>query len=374
MITSPRRWDADWHLPADGNRLDASARATLICRDMTIEQLVGQTILFRPDPEVIREILDVVRLGWAGGIVRGDRETFNAAEELRQFIEICNCLAPFPLYHCSQTSSGLGADAVRGGLTFPPLDLIPNEQRAFDRERHQGLDAARAGINFSGWVHADLATDIGIERLDGYSYRRPASETTKFAVAAMLGAQAAGTLTCGCHWLGYAHDRVENSLADLADDLATWKTLFNAGLDCIMVTSAFITDLDPQTPIPHSPECIRHLRDSGFDDGLIIADSFVQPEFGVAGESSIMSNVECAVKCLAAGCDLVLPPSGINPGPLVIELAEAVLDGRLDRQIVLAAGQRIVAHKIRHRVADTCTWEWTQRKQLDLDKLEGAAP
>jgi beta-N-acetylhexosaminidase len=224
----------------------------------------------------------------------------------------------------------------------------------YDRDREQGLAAARLGARL---IAADLAVlgidvdcapiaDVPVPGADPVVGDR-AYGTTPGKVAAIAGAIAAGLAEGGVlpvlkHIPGHgratadSHERLPVVTADRAtldaSDFAAFRPL--AGLPLAMTAHVVFTALDPVAPATCSATIVRDvIRDSIGFKGLLMSDDISMGALsGSLGERSSAA--------IAAGCDLVLHCNGKMPEMRAVAAAVPPLAGEASRRAAAALAMR----------------------------------
>lgn len=251
----------------------------------------------------------------------------------------------------------IGADLERGagqqfsGCTgLPPLAALGSLDDA-DVMRQVGAVTAREarglGIN---WVYApvmDLDREpdnpiVGTRAIGG-----DAADVARLGVAWIEGCQSAGALACAKHFPGHgrttADSHAELPVVDAPveelerEDLRPFREAIAAGVASVMSAHVAFPALDASgAPATLSEKILRGLLRNrlGFR-GLIVTDALI-----MAGVLQNETEARASVRALAAGCDLLLYPEGLEASAREIETAvargelpeEAVQDALARRQ------------------------------------------
>jgi beta-N-acetylhexosaminidase len=220
----------------------------------------------------------------------------------------------------------------------------------YDRDRHQGLAAARSGARL---IAADLATlgidvncipiaDVPVAGADPVvgdrAYGNDPGKVAAIAAAIAQGLSQGGVLPVLKHLPGHgratadSHARlpvVNTARATLeATDFAAFRPL--AALPLGMTAHVVFTAIDPFAPATVSPTIVRDvIRDSIGFKGLLMSDDISMG--ALAG-----SIAERSRAAIAAGCDLVLHCNGDMAEMLTVAAEASVLTGEAARRAASA--------------------------------------
>jgi beta-N-acetylhexosaminidase len=176
------------------------------------------------------------------------------------------------------------------------------------------------------------------------------------AAAFVAGMDRAGIGTAVKHFPGLGAVRgntdlvtrvVDSSTTRHDRDLAGFQAAVKAGVDMVMVSSAYYSRIDPDNRAAFSPTVIRGMirKDLGFG-GVVVSDDLAAP-----GTQDLKPGTR-AVRFLRAGGDLIIVG---DPGQ-VAAMADAVRQRAADdvdfRAVVTAAARRVLALKTHRGLAD----------------------
>lgn len=170
------------------------------------------------------------------------------------------------------------------------------------------------------------------------------------AIADVLaGLRAANVASCLKHFPGHGDTRTDSHLAlpvcdaDLARlearELATFRAHLGAA-DSVMTAHVVYPALDPERPATFSPAVVTHL----LRERLGFAGVAVTDALEMQGAAAGRTPAEAGALALGAGCDLLLYANwseGVRRARL--ELADALVDGRIAREPFDAARPRLAA-------------------------------
>ncbi len=262
----------------------------------------------------------LARAGVAGFLVfGGDRELLPPLlASLRQ-------AAGRPLLIMMDAERGMGQQ-VQGCLTLPPLLAVGatlSEDRAYEHGRVTALEAREIGINM---LLAPVVDVLSLPTNPIVGNRALGSNpdlVAGLASAWIAGAQDQGVLACAKHFPGHGHTDAD-SHAELPivtatageirqRELVPFRAAIRAGVGAVMTAHVAYPALDPTPRQPaslSSPILRIILRDTFGFGGLVLSDALVMSGLLTAGDAAEpLEEPEAAVRCVEAGCDLLLHPS-----------------------------------------------------------------
>lgn len=318
----------------------------------TVSQLVGRLLLVRmhgtqPSPAFLARI----RRGEIGGVVlyADNLGPGGPARLTAELQSAARAGGRAPLLIAVDQEGGL-VKRLAGAPT-----LAPRQMRTGAVARAQGLATART-LRAAG-VGVDLAPvlDVGhggfvTSRTFGSTPAGVATRGPAFAAGLARG----GVLATAKHFpgLGYARldtdqavARVTASAPLLHADWLPFRRAIAAGIPLVMMSTAVYPALGSTWPAALSPDEVHALRSLGFR-GAIVTDALRTP-----GVARYLSIGDAAVQAVAAGCDLVLA-AGVTGDAADTDgasdaafraLVAAMRSGRLSRDVVVAADERVAA-------------------------------
>jgi beta-glucosidase-like glycosyl hydrolase len=266
----------------------------------------------------------------------------------RPFLESIREAAGRPVYIMSDTERGVGQQ-VHGCADLPPLMAVGatlSEERAYNHGRVTALEAKSVGINTVLAPVMDVLSLPSNPIIGNRSFGGSAELVSRLGAAWIAGAQEQGVLACAKHFPGHGHTAgdshaelptVAASLDELdRRELPPFRAAIAAGVGSIMTAHVRYPVLDPVHPATLSETILKDLlrENLGFG-GLVISDALTMEGLLVAGEGGgRLSEAEAAVRCVQAGCDLLLHPT--DPYAVAEALEEANAVGRIEISSVLA--------------------------------------
>ncbi len=215
-----------------------------------------------------------------------------------------------------------------------------------------GTDLISCGFNTDFAPVADVWSNPKNTVIGDRAYSDDFDEAAKLVAAAVKGFHEAGAICCLKHFPGHgstltdSHEGtaiVDQTLEELrAHDLKPFVSGIEAGADLVMVGHLTVPKVD-DVPACMSKKLVTNLlrKELGFD-GVIITDGL---QMAGAGNGS---DGEKAVKCLQAGCDLLLE---VNDVKGTVEAMEAALaDGTLTQKRLDESVLRVLRLKLAYGI------------------------
>ena len=287
----------------------------------------------------VDELRRLAREGVAGFLVfGGDREL------LPPFLASLEEAAGRPLLFMSDVERGVGQQ-VRGCLDLPPLMAVGatlSEERAYEHGRATAIEARALGINVVLGPVVDVLTEPANPIVGNRSFGANPRMVAKLGAAWIAGAQDQGVLACAKHFPGHG-DTSEDSHDALPEvdaprelleqrELLPFRAAVDAGVGAVMTAHVAFPALDPRPRLPASlsrPTLVGVLREEMGFGGLVVSDALVMSGLLLAGsEGETLEEPEAAVRCVEAGCDLLLHP--VDPFAVAHALEAAQAEGRID--------------------------------------------
>ncbi|MCE9635675.1 MAG: hypothetical protein K8T90_08225 [Planctomycetes bacterium] len=285
----------------------------------------------------IEEFRALAAAGVAGFLVFGGDD-----ELLPPFLASLREAAGRPIYIMSDTERGVGQQ-VSGCAELPPLMAVGatlSEERAYHHGRVTALEARAVGINTVLAPVVDVLSLPSNPIIGNRSFGGSAEIVSRLGAAWIAGAQDQGVLACAKHFPGHGHT-AGDSHAELPSvneplealerrELPSFRAAIAAGVGSIMTAHVVYRALDPDLPATLSTKILRDLLRTrlGFG-GLVISDALTMDGLLVAGrDGGRMTEAEAAVRCVEAGCDLLLHPT--DPHAVADALEQANALGRIE--------------------------------------------
>jgi beta-glucosidase-like glycosyl hydrolase len=286
----------------------------------------------------IERFQELARDGVAGFLVFGGDD-----ELLPQFLKTLRESAGRPLLVMTDAERGVGQQ-VHGCMDLPPLLAVGatlSEERAYQHGRATAIEARAMGINMVLAPVADVLSLPSNPILGNRSFGANPELVARMVAAWIAGSQEQGVLACAKHFPGHgdtdgdSHAVLPAVTADLEllkrRELRPFQAAIRAGVGAVMTAHVVYPALDPapQLPATLSRRILGDLlrEEMGFG-GLVLSDALIMEGLLVAGGGGRITEAEAAVRCVEAGCDLLLHPT--EPHEVAAALEKAASEGRID--------------------------------------------
>jgi beta-N-acetylhexosaminidase len=249
-----------------------------------------------------------------------------------------------------------GVAALPAAFSYWELSLEQGRKEALAKIEEDslraGIEINELGINLNFAPVAEYLYDGNRNFLASRSYGYDPSFTSDAASAFVNTMEKSGVLCVIKHFPASAgtDPHYSASLLDLnktaLDSLISpFKSLFKNGARAVMVAHTAVPAIDSKIASLSSVVMKGWLRDELGFGGIIICDDF---SMAAAGGLSVE---DAAVQSIAAGADMILVwPPDINRTYRAI--LSALEDGRLSRERLTDAAERIIYEKIRMKLTD----------------------
>ncbi len=281
---------------------------------------------------------ELARDGVAGFLVFGGDD-----ELLPPFLASLRESAGRPLLVMTDAERGVGQQ-VQGCMDLPPLMAVgatSSEERAYQHGRTTAIEARALGINMVLAPVADVLSLSSNPILGNRSFGGNPELVARLVAAWIAGAQEQGVLACAKHFPGHG-DTSADSHAALpvvgADrgllarrELKPFQAAVAAGVGAVMTAHVVYPALDATPGLPATLSrkvLVDLLRDEMGFGGLVLSDAVIMEGVLIAADGSRISEAEASLRCIAAGCDLVLHPT--DPYDVATALEKAASEGRVD--------------------------------------------
>ena len=270
----------------------------------------------------------LARDGVAGFLVFGGDEEL-VPPFLRTIREAaCSGGPPRPILIMTDAERGVGQQ-IQGCAELPPLLAVGatlSEERAYQHGRATALEARAMGINMVLAPVVDVLSLPSNPIVGNRSFGSSPDLVARLSVAWIAGAQDQGVLACAKHFPGHGHTEGDShaELPSVDADLDTlrrrelppFRAAIAAGVGAVMTAHVRYPALDPVQPATLSSRILRDLLrgELGFG-GLVLSDALIMDGLlladAAAGDAlpQKLDEGEAAVRCAAAGCDLLLYPT-----------------------------------------------------------------
>lgn len=254
----------------------------------------------------------LVKKGIAGFIVFGGE-----IESLRRGIETLQSEAELPLVISSDLEQGLGQQ-VEGGTLFPPAAAVARAEKASPGVARKlfecvAREAAYVGINTVFAPVLDVDTNPDNPIISTRAFSDNPDEVSALGKVMIRAFSENGIVPCAKHFPGHgstsvdshlALPRVERTMEELeACELKPFRVANVVGVPMIMLGHLSVPAIDPSCdPASISREAVRFLREDVGFTGIVVTDAM-----NMGGLSSFNA-IECPLRALEAGVDLLLHP------------------------------------------------------------------
>ena len=258
-----------------------------------------------------------------------------------------------PLHLTIDQEGSASDDLLSGQRLFPhPMGYAAagDPDLAYRSALCVGRQARALGVNMIHSPVLDVNTNPDNPEIGTRAYSDDPQTVARFAVQTMKGLQAAGLVTTGKHFPGRGDSACDAhwSLPTVETDAETlrrvhlepYRTLIAAGLDAVMIANSSYPALgvSDRPAVVDSGIVTDLLRGELGFEGVITTDNMMMG--GVLERFEIS---DAAVRCLQAGCDLILLRDESPLRLSVIDaVRDAVADGRLTEARIDASVQRIL--------------------------------
>lgn len=322
----------------------ASSCATEIPRDRTLEQQIAQTLMIFQPPG---DELDPLWAPYLGGVFLEDTEvpayllSMKANSRLSPFIAV--------------DDEG-GRVQWRDNPTHPlpaPLELatLPLGQVGqMVRARGESLHQAGVDVTFAPVVDLNPGTTEGV--IGDRAFSTEPEEIVRYARAYAEAFEDAGIITTLKHFPGHGLADGDSHLSLPATDplrtlesrdLVPFRRLIKTAPESrwVMVGHLVVPGMTSGEPASLSSQAYVYLRQTLGHQGVVVTDELS----GMRAISQDYTVSDAVIAALAAGVDLALIADPGDLTTLINDVSEAIEDGRLSRDRVLEAANRVLIAK-----------------------------
>ena len=336
-----------------------------------VDEIYGQLLIVgftgsSPDDRGVRQAHEDLRRGLIGGLIAFERNIVDEPQLAALLSHLRGAPANHPPFLAVDQEGGAvqrlwrlealrAPSAARVAATYSP-----GQARALYGRMASRMAALGFNLNLAPVVDLDFGRSNPVIGRLQRAYARDPDLVARYAGAFVEAHRAHGVLTALKHWPGHGSSLADPhvAVADVtrtrrASERLPFVALLEAGhADMIMTAHVHHRDWGEGDgrPASLSPSAVQlALRQTLGFDGVVVTDD-LQMEAAVAGRS--LGNA--IVLSLAAGNDLVLIANMQSYQPDVARFAldaikQAVADGRLDKQDLIASYRRVIALKQRLR-------------------------
>ena len=226
------------------------------------------------------------------------------------------------------------------------------EETAYQNAATIAEDLKSCGFNTDFAPVADVWSNMKNSVIGDRAYSNDFDEASELVASAVRGFRDSGVICCLKHFPGHgstlADSHEETAVVDKTpeelkgSDLKPFVSGIEAGADMVMVGQLTVPAVD-EAPATMSRAIITDLlrHELGFE-GVVITDGLQMAGAGGGTDG------EKAVKCLSAGCDLLLEVSDV-PGT-VAALKDALAGGTITQEQVDESVLRVLRLKLEHGI------------------------
>ena len=343
-------------------------RAQELLRGMSLQEKICQMLFVTPEAltgySKVTQSGDVTRSAlesWpVGGLVYFSQNLVNV-EQTKKMIEDAQAY--------SQTLTGrslfIGVDEEGGSVArvadslgttaFDDMSVYGaagDTQAVYNIGATQAEELTALGFNVNFSPVADVLTNDDNTVVKARSFGSDPDLVSSMVTQVVKGLTDGGMLCAPKHFPGHGstggdtHDgfvSTDRTLEELeACDLKPFEAAIDAGAPMIMVGHMTMTAIDPDSPASLSQAVVTGiLRDQLGYDGIIITDAL-----NMGAISQNYTTADCAVKAIAAGCDMLLCVSDVKAA--VEGVTQAIEDGTLTEERINESVTRILSAKLQY--------------------------
>ncbi len=297
------------------------------------------------------DIAGVLSENTVGGLVLF-RKNVVSRQQVTALLAGAQEAAKIPLFTCVDEEGGSVSrisglpDVMRFGPMYDYRDQGPDGARR--NAAVIGEDIRSLGFNLDFAPVADVWSNPENTVIGRRAYSGDPEEASELVAAAVEGFHSAGVLCCLKHFPGHgdtaADSHTGQAVVELTEaeiravQLPPFSAGIRAGADLVMVGHLTVPALSQQTATVSRQIVTGLLREELGFQGVIITDSLK-----MAAVTGLYETGELAVRCVEAGCDMLLMPA--SPYKAVSALRDAVDSGRLSVERIDESVRRILELK-----------------------------
>jgi beta-N-acetylhexosaminidase len=339
----------------------STAQVAKLMATMSLEEKVGQLMVVAfTGTSVAPEVAQMVRDYHVGGAILFQQNLEDAAQ-VRSLTGQLQAPARIPLLIGVDQEGGPVVRVTQGVAIFPSEMAIgatfdPQVAGAVAGETARELRELGINVNFGPVV--DVNSNPKNPVIGVRSYGADPAWVSRFATAAIEGAQQAGVLAVAKHFPGHGDADVDSHLAlpviggDMARlqqvELPPFEAAIGAGVDAVMTAHVVLPALEQDSKMPAtlSPSVLGYLRNQLGYQGLIITDDL---EMGAIVDD--YGTAEAAKLAFQAGADLLLFRRNVAEQQRAHRLlVEAVQKGEISQERLDQSVRRILEAKARRGI------------------------
>ncbi len=341
----------------------APARAAKIPRprDLSVEELVGQTFMIAIDTEIaVSREADVKAGRLGGGMLRWDRFTGEEALAMSEKMRAWSAASPHKIPFWLSTDHEGGptfTQRLYGAAPFPgsmALGAAGSAELARDSAEATARELRALGISITFAPSLDVNSNPANPIIGLRSYGQDPALVARLGLAALQGYRDGGLLAVPKHFPGHgdtsddSHTGLPVSAKTLAEleaaELVPFRAAIAGGAEAIMPAHMVFPALGAPAGVPvtlSSAVIGGFLRGKLGFKGLVFSDSL-----DMGAIANVYGSSESAVLALLAGNDVLLIGKGDSPAAFAAVVG-AVESGRLPRERLEESVGRILEAKRR---------------------------
>ncbi len=341
----------------------APARAAKVprLRDLSVEELVGQTFMIAIDTDIAVAREADVRAGrLGGGMLRWDRFTGDEARAMSEKLRDWSAASPHKIPFWLSTDHEGGPTFTQRLYGLPPfpgsmaLGAAGSEELAHDAAEATARELRALGISITFAPSLDVNSNPANPIIGLRSYGQDPALVARLGLAALQGYRDGGLLAVPKHFPGHgdtsddSHLGLPVSAKTLAQlettELVPFRAAIKDGAEAIMPAHMVFPALGTPAgrPVTLSSAAIEgFLRGKLGFKGLVFSDSL-----DMGAIANVYGSSESAVLALLAGNDVLLIGKGDYPNSFAA-VVDAVKSGRIPRARLEESVARILEAKRR---------------------------
>jgi beta-N-acetylhexosaminidase len=339
--------------------------ARTMCRDMTLEQKIGQMIMMAVPGDRMNQAAELILKRYRPGGVILFGYNLNSFERNKNFIQDMQdasySFAGIPLFISIDQEGGRVARIVSGVTQFPgamAAGVSGDRDLAYRWGRIVGVELRMTGVNMNLAPVLDVNNNPRNPVINTRSFGSDPGLVADLGAAYIKGIQDSRCIAVGKHFPGHGDTDKDSHLTlpvirygmeRLSRiELVPFKRAIRSGVECIMSAHvAYPAILGSDEPATESKMFLSDILRKQFDfDGLVITDDMEMHAISRRQEMG-----EAAVRSVLAGADIILISSyEKNIGVIIEALLKAVREKRISEERINDSVVRILETKMRYGI------------------------
>jgi beta-glucosidase-like glycosyl hydrolase len=361
--------------------------ARSICREMTLEQKIGQMIMVAvPGDRMNYKTEMIVKQYRPGGVILFGHN-LSSFENNKKFIhdlqDASYSYAGIPLFVSVDQEGGRVVRIVSGVTQFPgamAAGVSGDTDLAYRWGRILGAELCMTGVNMNLAPVLDVNNNPRNPVINTRSFGSDPGLVADLGAAYLEGVQESRCISVGKHFPGHG-DTDKDSHLTLpvirhgmerlrGIELVPFKQAIGAGVECIMTAHiAYPEILGAGEPATESKKFLTDMLRKEFRfDGLVITDDMEMHAISRRQEMG-----DAAVRSVLAGADIILISSYEGNIPAIINAVKtAVREKRITEERINASAARIIETKIRYGILSHRDGSWIPGRYVLTEKDKNA--